>query len=85
MRTNPNDQKNAQGYTKADAEVPTVELVSHLGARITVPKRRADALLARGLIDIPGGQRAAYRLASDVDAEAASAKAPAKPGGTANG
>lgn len=69
MPTPNTQQKNAQGYTKDDVERPTVELVTHLGARITVPKRRADALLERGELDIPGGKRARYRLASEVDAE----------------
>ncbi len=85
----PSTQKNGQGYTKAEAETPTVSLVTHLGARITVPKRRADALLARGDIDIPGGRRARYRLAEDVDAEAMALSAdkpgPSKPGGSTNG
>lgn len=84
-------QKNAQGYTKGDVENPTVDLVSHLGTRITVPKRRADALLARGLMDIPGGTRGRYRLASEVDAEetsngvSADKPGPSKPGGSTNG
>lgn len=77
----PSSGKNAQGYTKTDVETPTVELVTHLGARVTVPRRRADNLLKRGLIDIPGGKRAQYRLASEVDAEEKAKKT----GSAANG
>lgn len=52
-------------YTKKEAQVSDVQLVSPHGAKITVPKRRADALLARQPLDLPNGERKGYKLASE--------------------
>lgn len=53
-------------YTKREAEVADVELVTPHGSKVTVPKRRADALLSRDPLELPGGKRKGYTLTSDV-------------------
>lgn len=61
-------QKSAstgKSYTKREAEVSDVELISPHGTKITVPKRRADELLARNPLELPGGKREGYKLANE--------------------
>lgn len=61
---------SGKSYTKKEAEVSDVELVSPHGTKITVTRRRADELLARQPLTLPGGVRKGYTLASDVDENA---------------
>lgn len=64
--TKPSSGVTGKSYTKKEAETPEVELVSPHGTKVTVPRRRADELLARQPLTLPGGVRKGYTLASDV-------------------
>lgn len=50
---------------KEAAELPTQYLVTPYGTTIKVPRRRAEALLARHPIEIPGGKTAGWTVADE--------------------
>ncbi len=52
---------------KEDAELPTVYVKTPYGAVVKVPRRRAEALLSRHPIEVPGGKVAGWSEASAAD------------------
>lgn len=50
----------AVGISKRDYQEPTETIYTPHGTEVLVPKRRAEALLSRPPLDLPGGIRRKY-------------------------